>query len=263
MSNIRILAVGDVVGKPGTEFFKKTFPAYKKYAGIDLCIVNGENSAPGNGTTPDSAEDLLAYGADIITGGNHTFRRREFYDYLDRRGGMCVRPANYGAAAPGVGWRVIHTAKFNACVINILGTVYMDNLDNPFRCVDNILKEPEAAQCPVRIVDFHAEATSEKQAMGYYLDSRVSAVFGTHTHIQTADERVLPGGTGYITDLGMTGPVDSVLGVNKDEVLSMFLTHMPVRFSNPDSPCVLCGCIFDVDAATGKCLSVQRVKLER
>ena len=262
MSVIRILAVGDVVGRPGTEFLKRTLPAYKKYAGIDLCIVNGENSAPGNGTTPDSAEDLLAYGADVVTGGNHTFRRREFYDYLDRRGCACLRPANYGSAAPGAGWRVIRAAKYSALVINVLGRVYMDNLDDPFRCVSDILSLPEAADCPVRIVDFHAEATSEKKAMGYYLDSRVSVVFGTHTHVQTADERVLPGGTGYISDIGMTGPVDSVLGVSKDEVLSMFLTHMPVRFSNPDSRCELCGCVFDVDNADGRCVAAERVRLD-
>ncbi len=260
MSQIKILVVGDIVGKPGTEFFKKNIPAYKRYAGIDLCIANAENSAPGNGTTPDSARELLTYGADILTGGNHSFRRREYYDYLDSNA-PCLRPANYPDGAPGRGWRIYETSKFRVCVVSLLGTVFMENLDNPFRCMDGILGIPEVADCKIKLVDFHAEATSEKQALGFYLDGRVTAVCGTHTHVQTADETVLPGGTGYITDLGMTGSVDTVIGVDKKEIISMFLTRMPLRFSNPETACRLSGCVIEADTATGRCLNIERVVL--
>ncbi|MCR5782509.1 MAG: TIGR00282 family metallophosphoesterase [Clostridia bacterium] len=260
MSVVKILAVGDVVGKPGTEFFKKNIPAYKRYAGIDLCIVNAENSAPGNGTTPDSAKELLTWGADILTGGNHSFKRREFYEYLDTNA-PCLRPANYPEGAPGRGWCIYETARLRVCVISLLGTVFMENLDNPFRRIDDILRIPEVEDCKIKIVDFHAEATSEKEAMGFFLDGRVTALFGTHTHVQTADERILPGGTGYITDLGMTGSVDTVIGVDKNEIISMFLTRMPLRFSNPETACRLSGCVIEADTVTGQCLNMERISL--
>ena len=256
---MNILMLGDVVSQCGCDFLRKKLPAYKRFAGIDLCLANGENSARGNGLTPQSAEFLLSSGVDFLTGGNHSFRRCEVYDFLDES--PCVaRPFNYPAGAPGRGAAVLDLGRVQIGVINLMGTMYLENLENPFFAVERALHE--VAGCKIVLVDFHAEATSEKKALGYYLDGRVSVVAGTHTHVQTADETVLPGGTGYITDLGMCGAQNSVLGVDKDIVIEKFRTQLPVRFDTAeDGPCALEGCVFEIEEKTGRCLSAQRIRL--
>lgn len=254
-----ILTVGDVVGTAGCEFFKAVIPQFKRLKGIDLCIVNGENSAAGNGMTPFSAQFLLDSGADFITGGNHSFRRRECYELLDSSERI-VRPANYYVSNPGKGTGIIDMGSVRVGVLNLSGCVYMDKGENPFTCADGMLGQLD--DCRIRLVDFHAEATAEKRAMGFYLDGRVSAVFGTHTHVLTADEQILPGGTGYITDIGMTGVINSVLGVKNEISVDFMKTGMPARFDAAEGACMLNGCIFEIDDKTGKTLSVERVSLE-
>ena len=257
---MNILAIGDVVGVQGCEFLRRNLSAFKKLKGVDFCIANGENSAEGNGITPESAQYLFDSGVDFITTGNHAFQRREVYDFLDGCR-FLVRPANFNPDNPGTGVAVADLGRVRIGIVNISGNAYMkEQVENAFWCVDRVL--PEIEDCRIKIVDFHAEATSEKRAMGFYLDSRVSAVFGTHTHVQTADEQILPGGTGYISDLGMTGPKDSVLGVDKDVIISAFKTAMPSRFTVPDKPCFMCGCIFEIDEKTGKTISVERICIE-
>lgn len=256
---MNILAIGDVVGSAGCDFLRRHLPALKKMNGIDLVIANGENSADGNGITPASAEHLFTSGVDVITTGNHVFRRKEIYNLLDENPRI-LRPANYPAGAPGRGYTVIDTGRVNVCVVNLIGTVYLDSFDSPFLTADAILRE--AGSGLLTVVDFHAEATSEKRALGFYLDGRVSAVFGTHTHVQTADEQVLEGGTGYISDLGMTGPYRSVLGVDPQLVVRRFLTKMPVRFANADSPSFLSGVILDIDNKTKRTNFIKRVQIK-
>ena len=198
---MNILAIGDVVGAGGCDFLRAHLPSFKKLNQIDVCIVNGENAAPGNGITPAAAQDLFTSGADLITTGNHVYRRREVYTYLDETEYL-IRPANYRAGSPGRGYQIIDKGRVQIAVINLLGVVFLDPLENPFDCVDRLLRQEELKSCRIKIVDFHAEATAEKRALGFYLDGRVSALFGTHTHVQTADEQILPQGTGYLTDLG-------------------------------------------------------------
>ena len=254
---VRILAVGDVVATAGCEKLKQTLPKLKKEMNIDAVIVNGENSAQGNGMTPFSIEQLFSAGADIITGGNHSYKRREVYDTLD--GAISViRPANYSGDCPGIGYTVLDKGFVRIGVINVLGTAFMDAVKNPLDCVDDAIAALEK-DVKIIIVDFHAEATSEKRAFGFYVDGRVSAVFGTHTHVQTADEQILPNGTGYITDAGMTGPKQSVLGVKPEIIIERMKTNMPARFETAEGECVLEGVLFEIDKKTGRCLNVQRV----
>ena len=255
--NINILAIGDVTGAQGCEYLRRRLPSLKKWKEVDLCIVNGENSAAGNGITPASAQELFNAGTDIITTGNHVFRRREVYDYLDHSLSM-TRPANVYAGNPGRSFAIADFGNVRVGVFNLLGNAFMEGA-NPFTAADEIIKE--LADCRVLLCDFHAEATGEKRALGYYLDGRVSAVFGTHTHVQTADEQILPGGTGYITDLGMTGPVQSVLGVKPPIIISKLKTGMPERFDIADGECMLNGCLFTVDRSSGKTLSVERINI--
>ncbi len=257
---MNILVLGDVVNGVGCDFLRKKLPSFKKLKGIDFCIANGENSATGNGITPDSAEHLFTSGVDLITTGNHVFRRKEVYTYLDENE-FIIRPFNFDSSAPGKGMAVVDMGRYSVAVINLMGNMYSDCCDNAFRAADKALKETEG-KTNIILVDFHAEATSEKKAMGFYLDGRVSAVFGTHTHVLTADERVLPDGTGYITDIGMCGVKDSVLGVDKDIVIGKFLTGMPARFDGAQGSCMINGCIFTVDEKSGKCLSAERVCFE-
>lgn len=253
---MRIFAIGDVVGKTGMEFLPSVLPAFRRVQGVDFCVINGENAAVSNGITPDLCEELFRCGADVITTGNHVFRRRELYDYLDENE-FVLRPANYPDATPGKGYCVVDKGRVQVGVVNLLGTTYMEPLDNPFQKAEEVLKELES--CRIILVDFHAEATSEKRALGFFLDGKVSAVFGTHTHVQTADEQILPKGTGYITDLGMTGAEDSVLGVRPEIVIEKFRSHMPVRFDFTEGSPMMCGCLFDIDEKTGTCLRVERV----
>lgn len=255
---MNILAVGDVVSAKGCEFLRSVLPAYKKLKSIDLCIANGENSAVGNGITPFSAQYLFDSGVDFITTGNHAFRRREIYEMLDERNDI-IRPANFYKGNPGSGYSTVDMGFLKVGIINLSGCVYMDNCGNPFATVDEILQK--LTDCKIILVDFHAEATAEKRAMGFYLDGRVSAVFGTHTHVMTNDAQLLPAGTAYITDLGMTGPKNSVLGVKPEISIEWLRTGMPARFDTADGECMLNGCIFEFDDKTGKALSVEPVSL--
>lgn len=256
---MRIMCIGDVVGSVGCAFLRQRLPQFKKQQQIDFVICNGENSADGNGITPRSAEYLFTSGVDFITLGNHSFRRKEVYPFLEEHPHI-IRPANFpSSSTPGVGWAVADLGFTTVGVINLMGQQFMDaNLENPFLYADQILKEIDAK---IIIVDFHAEATSEKRAMGFYLDGRVSAVFGTHTHVLTADACVLEGGTGYITDIGMTGVIDSCIGVKKEIIIRRFTTQLPERFDLALGDCKLNCAVFDIDRASGKCTRAQSYEL--
>lgn len=234
---------------------QKTLPELKRKYSVDVCIVNGENSAEGNGITPDSAEMLFSAGADVITTGNHVLRRREVYELLDRQTGV-IRPANYHRTAPGCGVYMVDLLRYQLCVINIQGQTYMEPCDNPFEKMDELLSSISTKNI---FVDFHAEATSEKIAMGHYLDGRVSAVIGTHTHVQTADERILPKGTAYLSDAGMCGGRNSVLGVKKELIINRFINHMPVRHEYDPADIEIHGCLIEIDEKTGKSSKIQRI----
>lgn len=256
---MRIMCIGDVVGSAGCAFLREQLPAFKRQQQVDLVICNGENAADGNGITPKSADHIFTSGADVITLGNHSFRRREVYPYLDETPNI-IRPYNYPSSlTPGKGVCTVDMGFTTVAVVNLMGQQFMDaNMDNPFQAIDRILKELDAK---IVIVDFHAEATSEKRAMGLYLDGRVSAVFGTHTHVMTSDAEVLQGGTGYITDVGMTGVIDSCLGVKKDIIIRRFQTMLPERFDYADGACKLDCVIFDIDRKTGRCTGAQSFEL--
>ena len=254
---VKILCIGDVVRKPGCDFLMSALPKYKAENNIDVVIVNGENSANGDGMLKSSCECLFAAGADFITGGDHTLRRREFYDYLDTSLSV-IRPANYGDGTPGRGFGIIDKGAYKVGVINLLGTTWTDGFASPFNAADKIIEQLKK-ETNIVIIDFHAEATSEKKALGYFLDGKVSAVFGTHTHVQTSDAHVMSGGTGYITDVGMTGPEDSVLGIKKEIIIRKFCTGFTTMFEPADTPCFFQGCVFTVDRASGKCLNAESV----
>lgn len=251
----RLLFVGDVVGKAGCDFLTDKLGQIKRCYGIDVTVVNGENSAQGNGITPASADMLVRAGADIITTGNHAFRRKEAFGIFDEE--YIVRPANYPeGGCVGSGVRVLDMGAFSVAVVNLMGTVYMDPLDNPFTKIDGILENIGTHNI---FVDFHAEATSEKKAMGHYLTGKVTGVFGTHTHVQTADECILGGHTAYITDVGMVGPELSCLGVETDCVTDMFRFRMPVRFREAAGDCFLCAVVVEFDEKNGKSHKIERL----
>ena len=253
---MKLLMIGDVVSHPGCETVRKCLPVLKRRFGADAAIVNGENSAVGNGILPSSAEHLLDSGADVITTGNHVFKRREIYDYFSSHK-QVIRPANYPPGAPGSGVYRYDGGAFSLLVINLQGTSFMEPIKNPFYAIDRILREEEKATFTV--VDFHAEATGEKKAMGFYLDGRVSAVFGTHTHVQTADDEILPGGTAYLTDVGMTGPAYSALGVKPACVIERLRTSLPTRFEvEREAPCRMDGVFAEFDRKTGLCMKINR-----
>lgn len=256
---MKILCIGDVFGEAGCDALQKRLPNFKNRNNIDMVIANGENSAAGNGITPQSARWLLNCGVDVITGGNHSFRRKEIYDMLEG-GDVLIRPENAGKDLPGSGLSIIDFGRMRVAVINIIGSVYMESAENPFDCVDLLIAKAKEQGIKVILVDYHAEVTSEKRAMGFYLDGKVSAVFGTHTHVTTADEQILPGGTGYITDLGMSGVDDSVLGVKKEIIIARLKSGGMDRFLPAEGSCSINGCIFTVDDFTGKCLAAERVK---
>ncbi len=257
---MNILVLGDVVNSEGCDFLKRKLSAFKKLKGIDFCIANGENSADGNGITPESAQSLFAAGVDFITTGNHVYRRKEIFDFLDENE-FIIRPCNYNEKNPGIGSRVVDCGFYSIGIINVMGTMYMESLENPFHSVDREIEKIKD-KTNIILVDFHAEATSEKKSMGFYLDGRVSAVFGTHTHVLTADNTVSGGGTGYITDIGMCGVKDSVLGVDKDIVIDKFRFNMPKRFDKAKGPSMANGCIFSIDKNSGKCTSTELVSFE-
>ena len=251
----RVLCVGDVVGGPGMERVRRSLRRLKNSLGADFVIVNGENASV-VGITPDQAEDILDAGADVITLGNHSFGKREIVHYMEDTARI-LRPANYAPQAPGRGWAVYESRFGDVAVIDLIGRCAMDYTpDNPFLLAEKLLKKITAR---IILVEIHAEATSEKLAMGYMLDGRVSAVWGTHTHVPTADARVLRGGTGYVTDLGMTGPRESVLGIRPDLSIAKFRGDLTERYRWADGPTKLEGVLFTLDASTGKCLRAERI----
>jgi 2',3'-cyclic-nucleotide 2'-phosphodiesterase len=261
---VRILFIGDIFGRPGRTIVKERLAALVRDHAIDLIIANGENAAAGFGITPQLAEDLFELGIDVLTTGNHVWDKREIVDYFQMADGdqsvarRLLRPANYPAGMPG--WGVYQGRKRDTpyAVINLQGRVFMASNDDPFRIADQLLKGITAK---IVLVDIHAEATSEKVSLGWYLDGRVTAVVGTHTHIPTADQRVLPGGTAYITDVGMTGPYDSVIGVKKDLIISRFLSNMPTRFEAATGDVRLCAVVIDAEDSSGHARSIERIML--
>ncbi len=255
---MNVLCVGDVVGSVGCEHLRAVLPALKRQLSVDVCLVNGENAADGNGLLPSSAEQLYEAGADVITGGNHTFRRRELYDRLEEDERL-IRPGNLPAGAPGRGFTVVDRGRFQMTVINLLGTVYMESLESPFEALDRLYQE--AGNPRLCVVDFHAEATAEKRALGFYADGRISALFGTHTHVATADEQILPGGTGYITDVGMTGPLNSCLGIRPEIAIEKMRYKLPVRFANAEAPCAMDAVLFTLDERTGHTPAVSPIRV--
>jgi metallophosphoesterase (TIGR00282 family) len=257
---LRCMVIGDIIGKPGRTATLHALPDLRREFDLDMVIANGENVAAGAGLTPSLAEELLGGGIDVITSGNHIWDKREIYDYLDTDRPV-LRPLNYPDEAPGRGWLVHHTPDGGeVAVINAMGRVFMNQLDSPFTTLDALLDGAAEPLPPVRIVDFHCEITSEKNAMGWHLDGRVSAVVGTHTHVPTADARVLPGGTAYISDIGMTGPRDSVIGFSLDTVLPRFLRHLPTRFQVAAGPVAFNAVVISIDQASGRARGIEQVQ---
>ncbi|MBQ3052880.1 MAG: TIGR00282 family metallophosphoesterase [Clostridia bacterium] len=257
---MRLLAVGDVCGSVGCRYVQKILPTLKKDKNIDAIIINGENSADGNGITPFSADYLTACGADVITGGNHSLRRNEVFSYLDEKD-YILRPDNLPDCQVGKGYCLVDFGSFKMAVINLSGRIYLDklNADNPFLAADKLIEKANQDGADAIIVDFHAEATSEKRALGLYLDGKVSAFFGTHTHIQTADEQILPNKTGYITDIGMTGPKNSVLGVKSEIIINRLKDNDFSKFELAQGECIFNACIFDIDIKSGKTVNIERI----
>jgi len=256
---MRILFLGDVVGKPGWRALRRVVPRLIDTESISLVVANGENVAGGAGIDVEGAQALFDAGVDVVTSGNHVWRRSEIVERLatDTR---FLRPANFPPGTPGVGWTVCETADGTMVgIVNLIGRVFMAALDCPFRAVEAVLPELRV-RAGVIVVDMHGEATSEKVAMGWFLDGRVSAVLGTHTHVQTADERILPGGTAYMTDVGMCGPMDSVIGIRRELVIRRFLTQMPVKFEVAGGPVLVQGALVDIDPVSGRATAVRRVQ---
>ena len=252
---MRILAIGDVVGSNGCNYLREVLPALKKRYNIDLVIANGENSTNGNGINPLSAEHLFKSGVDVITGGNHSFKRKEIYDFLETEPNL-IRPANFPEnTTPGKGFCILDMLKYRVIIINLLGNIYMENVECPFKTADNIVDQYKN---DIIIVDFHAEATAEKKAIGFYLNGRVSAVLGTHTHVPTADACILSKGTGYITDLGMTGVSASALGIDPDIVIQKFKTKMPIKFEYAKGKKTIDFAVLEIDEQSKKTISIER-----
>lgn len=258
---MNILFIGDIIGRTGRRAVEQRLHTLVDAWNVDLVVANAENAAAGFGLTVNVAAELYDLGIDVLTSGNHIWDKREIYEYLDRESRL-LRPGNYPPGLPGRGSGVYKTAAGTRIgILNLEGRVFMNNLDCPFRSADreiDILRE----QTPIILVDFHAEATSEKAALGHYLDGRVSAVIGTHTHVQTADERVLANGTAYISDAGLTGSRDAVIGMRKEEAIDKFLTQLPVRFEVAKRDPVLCGVLIEVDGQTGKAQAIHRIMEE-
>ena len=253
---MRILLIGDIIGRPGRRAVTELLPHIRKEQDIDFVVANGENAAGGIGLTPDTAEELFKAGVNVITSGNHIWHHRSVLPYLDKEPRV-LRPYNMPPGVPGHGYLVLN----NVMVINVLGRVFVGHYDCPFRGIDHLLEEiPDRP--PIILVDLHAEATAEKIALGWYLDGRVSVVVGTHTHVGTVDTRILPRGTAYVTDIGMVGPVDSVIGDNIDSVLDRFLTMMPHRLSVGKGRVIFNSVVIEVEEKSGQALSISRLDLE-
>lgn len=258
---IKILCLGDVFGRPGRRLVRDLLPSLVGRRQIDLVIANGENASGGLGLTPSGADELFDSGVDVLTSGNHIFKHQEIIPYLETRDRL-IRPANYPSPGPGRGSTVVRTAGGVAVgVINVLGRVFMEALECPFRATDREIAAVRAAGAEVIVVDVHAEATSEKKALGWYLDGRVGAVLGTHTHVQTADETILPNGSCYISDIGMTGPHDSVIGMKVDRVIERFLTGRPTRFEAAKRGLRLEGVEIWLEAGTGLSKKIERIQV--
>lgn len=264
---MQILFIGDIFGRPGRNVVREHLAPLLKEHAVDLCIANGENAAGGFGLTPAIAEEFFDLGIDVITTGNHVWDKRELVEYFNAAvnepyspARRVLRPANYPLGTPGVGlYEGTTRAGVPYAVVNLQGRVFMANIDDPFRVADRLL---ERILAKIIFLDFHAEATSEKVALGWYLDGRVTAVIGTHTHIPTADTRILPGGTAYQTDVGMTGPYDSVIGVQKEQIMQRFLTSLPGRFEAAINDVRLCAVLVECDESTGRARSIQRIMLD-
>jgi hypothetical protein len=257
---LRCMVIGDIIGKPGRLAIGNHLADLRAELDLDMVVANGENVAAGAGLTPSLSEELLGHGIDVITSGNHIWDKREIYEYLDS-GRPVLRPLNYPDAAPGRGWLVHELPDGeHVAVLNAMGRVFMNQLDSPFEAIDALLDGAAEPLPPIRILDFHCEITSEKNAMGWFLDGRVSAVVGSHTHVPTADARVLPKGTAYVSDIGMTGPRDSIIGFSLETVLPRFLTHLPTRFQVADGPVSFNAVVVTVERATGRATAIDQVQ---
>ena len=251
---MKIVFIGDVVGPAGCNALLSELPKIRRDFGADFTIVNGENSAENNGINPRSAQTIMSSGADVITTGNHAFRRKSILEEFEHNERI-IRPANYGDLAAGRGFCEVDCGAYSIAVVNLVGTAFMQPVDNPFTCADELMKKIKSK---IIIVDFHAEATSEKCAMSWYLSGRVSAVIGTHTHVQTADERII-NGTGCISDAGMTGPTNSVLGVRKELIIDKFVDYIPRQHVFADGECCVSGVCLEIEQKSGKCISIERI----
>jgi len=256
---MKIMMIGDVYGEPGRAALARQLPKLRDQHHADFIVVNVENAAGGFGVTQAIAESVLDLGVDVMTTGNHVWDKREITGYIAKENRL-LRPANYPAGTPGVGYVTVKAGPHRVTVINLMGRVFMNPIDCPFRKAEAIL-EAAGGETPIRLVDFHCEATSESVAMGWWLDGKVTAVVGTHRHVQTADERVLPGGTAYITDLGMTGPTDGVIGVDREQILQRFLSQMPIRFETAKGPTALHGVVITVEPETGRATAIERLRV--
>lgn len=258
MSEFRILALGDVVGPEAVKYLGDKLWGFRREHKINMVICNAENSCTGNGLDPQSSDKLLSSGCDILTGGNHIFRKKEIRRYLEDSRTL-IRPANYPSGTPGNGYTTANIEGLRVLVINVLGTIYLEPLACPFMTVDHIL-EREAGRYDIAALDIHAEATSEKIALGRYFDGRINVIFGTHTHVATADTQILPRGSGYVTDLGMSGPPDGVLGIRADIIIEKLRTKLPVKFEIADGAPEVNGVIFTLDSESKRCNAVERIK---
>lgn len=257
---MKILFVGDITGNAGLEKARQELGRLRRQYKADLVIVNGENAAERNGITEQQFRDLRFAGADVITMGNHTWANSEIYNFIDREEAL-IRPYNYPVGTPGKGYTLVDMGRAQVAVVNLLGNVFVSTLPSPFTMIDDLLQELKQQGAKHIIIDFHGEATSEKIAFAHYVDGRVSAVLGTHTHVQTADECILPKGTAYISDVGMTGAIHSVLGVKTELSVQQFVTQIPVRFQHAEGEAKLCAVVVELEDKTGKATAISRVQL--
>ncbi|SDI95333.1 TIGR00282 family metallophosphoesterase [Natribacillus halophilus] len=256
---MRLLFVGDVVGRPGRNMLESHLPQLKKRYKPQVTIVNGENAASGKGITEKIYKSMLGFGAQVVTLGNHTWARNDIFAFINEEPNL-IRPINYPPGVPGNGQTSVNVNGQELVVINAMGRIFMEAIDSPFQALDKAVDEARK-RTPFVFVDFHGEATSEKQAMGWFLDGRASAVIGTHTHIQTADERILPGGTAYLTDVGMTGPYDGIIGMERDEVMKKMQTALPAKFEVAQGRTQLNAAFMDIDDRTGNAVKIERILL--
>jgi metallophosphoesterase (TIGR00282 family) len=256
---MNVLMVGDVYGEPGRTAIQKLLPRLRAAHAVDLAVVNVENAAGGFGITPPMTRTFLEQGVDVMTTGNHVWDKKEIIPHIGKEN-LLLRPANFPEGTPGVGYISVKAGPYRVGVVNLMGRIFMNPIDCPFRKADEVVAQLRR-ETPIILVDMHAEATSETMAMGWYLDGRVSAVVGTHRHVQTADERVLPGGTAYITDLGLTGPTDGIIGVDRQQIIQRFMTQMPIKFETAKGPAALHGVIVTLDPETGRATAIQRLRV--